>query len=100
MRFEDKELKTTFEIPDRLTPRQALRYAGVVDFDPEKSMYERLWPGACVLIENWQSEYVPEAKPEALDLDGDYPQEYLDVIKWASLAVFSFVRRRQQVEKN
>ena len=97
MKFEFEDLKTTFEVPDRPTRRQVLRYDDATDPYIGRvsgmGMYERLWAGVCVIATNWQSEYVPALNADVLD--GEYSQDdkTLDVVKMAGLAVFGHMRR-------
>lgn len=95
MQLEHPEYKTTFELPDKPTVRQILEYEEAIE-RPGVAMYERLWPGAKKLIQNWKSETVQLD----VDLEGDYTPEITAVIKWASLAVFSWHLELKEVPKN
>lgn len=100
MRFENQELKTTFDLPDRLTPRQVAQFDSEVDFNFDKTLYERLWPAACRLVENFQSEYLPGgARADYLDGEEFDPRTW-EVVKWVSLTAFSYVRKFKAVPKN
>ena len=91
--MQNAELQITFELPDAPTMRQALRYESEQDSRYNESLYERLWAAACKsgLISAWQSEALPDADASALDRDLSGPA--LDVLKWVSLAVFSYVQQ-------
>jgi hypothetical protein len=95
MEFEHPEYKTTFELPDKPTVRQMLEYEAEIE-RPGVAMYERLWPAAKKLIQNWKS----EATQLDVDIDGEYTPEAVAVIKWASLAVFSWNLQLKEVPKN
>lgn len=100
MQFKSEDLKTTFEVPDRPTPRDILRYDGFIDFNQQGSLYERLWPAACSLVKNYKSEVLPEAKADWLDTEEEWDMQAYEIVKWVSLAVFSYVRKFKAVEKN
>ena len=89
MRFENEQLKTTFELPDNPTRRDILRYESAVDSRLGWSLYERLWAGVVCMADKWVSEPLPELDLSALDSQ-DTSSEAIAVIKWASLAVFSW----------
>ena len=97
MKFEDKELATSFEIPDPFTYREAMKYDSAVDFSNEP-LYPRLWGGVVAVAQNWQSEHIPELNAEILD--DEINGNAYDVIKWASLALFSHVKGLKEVPKN
>lgn len=100
MKFENQELETTFEVPDRLTPRQMAQYESEVDFNFDKTLYERLWPAACRLVQRVESKYLPDgARAEYLDGEEFEPTAW-EVVKWISLVVFSYVRKFKDVPKN
>lgn len=97
MRFENKELKTTFEAPERPTYRQMLDYDTAVEFALHTPTAERLWAGVTRLAQNWQSEIV--------QLDQRLDQEMADyravsVMKWAGLALFSHVLSLREIDPN
>ena len=95
MILKNDELKTTFEVPDRPTYKQALLYWQHVE-QVNPAMYERLWPGVCVLATGWQS-------PIPLDadlLEREASAEGMAIVKWASLAVFSHMFALREIPKN
>lgn len=95
MKQESDELKTTFELPDAPSVLQVLRYEAAIE-QPGISMYERLWPAVPLLATNWQS-------PVPLDTDLNAAMnnyQVIQVIKWASLSVFSFYLELKRIEKN
>lgn len=98
MLFESQELKTSFTIPDEPTYREQLRYESAAHFHPELPTYERLWLGVCALAKDWKSEIVSDASEKVLD-EKSVPQG-IEVMKWAGLAVWSFVWSLKDVPKN
>ena len=96
MKIENSELQTSFEVPDKPTVRDVLRYDGAVDALQGSDLYERLWSGVAVMASDWQSERV------ALDADlGElHDMGAVDVIKWAGLVVFSHVQQLKRTPKN
>ena len=76
----------TFDLPETLTMRQMLRYDSAVEGKTGEAMYERLWAGACTVVENFNGPVKPE--PETLDRPMD--SVVLAAIKWVCLAVFSW----------
>lgn len=97
MKFESDDLKTTFEVPDKPTYRDMMRY-DATEWRIGSEIYERLWLGVCAVAQNWQSELIPEATPTVFEQDFD-PQAY-EVIKWAGLAVFSWAQKAKELPKN
>jgi hypothetical protein len=97
MLFSDDDLKTTFEIPDEPTYLQSLRYESEVSMHPKSETFERLWLGACILIQNWKSEIIPQASPEILNQKST--PDGIMVLKWAGLSVWSVMWDQKQIEK-
>ena len=97
MKFENEELATSFEIPDPLSYREAMKYDSAVDFSNEP-LYPRLWGGVVAIAQNWQSEHIPELSAKILDeeINGNA----YEVIKWASLALFSHINNLKDTPKN
>ena len=88
MKFTNEQLKTTFECPDNPKVRQVLAYDEATLLGaPVRGLYDRLWEGVCTaLVTDWQSPI--ERSPATLN-DSASP-EAVEVIKWASLALFSW----------
>jgi hypothetical protein len=76
-----------FDLPDAPTMRQVLRYDSAVETQPDASLYERLWSGACTVVENWRGPV--ELKPGALD--GPMEPGALESVKYACLLTFSWI---------
>ena len=102
MKFESDELKTTFETPDRPTAREWLEYESSIDFRSGTKgweMYARLWSGICTsMVRQWQSEYIVKPTLEILDQELEYTA--IKVIKWAGLALFSWLLELRETPKN
>ena len=90
MRFENNDLKTTFELPDEPTGRVVLRYDSITEIRTAGDMYERLWSAALGVMQNWQSETLPDMRADVLGEMGPGFDKRLAVVKWAGLTVFSW----------
>jgi len=95
--LEFEQGKTSFNVPDEPTVRQILRYDSVIESKAELELYERLWAGCCVIAQDWKSDKV-ELSADALDQK--LSADALEIIKWASLAAFSYVLQIKKVPKN
>lgn len=98
MKFENADLKTTFELPDRPTVRQVLNYRSIVEVENrEGHYYERWWTGLKSVATNWQSEHI------ALDADlDDTPgtREAIEVMRWSGLQCWTHMTGLSDVQKN
>ena len=93
--FRNEELNSSFTLPEKPTVREILAYESIVEIDGQgKPFYERLWDGARSMIEEWDSPVELTANTKGDDLS------VIPVIKWASLAVFSYVQELKKTEKN
>jgi hypothetical protein len=88
----------TFTIPDEPTIRQIMRYDSEVESRQGLSLYERLWAGVCAIAQDFTSDTGLELSVDVLDNPLD--QASYENIKWASLAVFSYILDKKQVPKN
>ncbi len=100
MKFENKELEASFTLPDAITVRQQMKYASARDEPSLKgddiSLYERLWPAAQIVIQEWQCKDVPLD----VNIDAVTDKRVTEVIRWVSLAVFTYMVNLGQVPKN
>jgi hypothetical protein len=96
MKFANEELKTTFEVPDRPTVRQQLAYyAARSDYDTNR--LESGWYGARALMQNWQSEIMPDMMT---DLESLTNPSQTRLILWAGVEVFKFFMALEDMPKN
>ena len=97
MQFTNRELETTFELPDAPDMRLVLRYDSVVEANVDKAaLYERLWNGAALVVQHWSS---PHIQPSD-SLERAATPRALAVVKWCGLAVFSFMLALKDVDPN
>lgn len=95
--FENPELKTSFTIPDRLSVRQQLRYRSCLDVfaGDDGGLYIRAWRGAVSILENWQSEILPD---KDADLDAIDDPKAADVAYWVANVAAGHYNRQHPVE--
>lgn len=99
-KFDHPEYDVSFELPEKPTVRQLLEYDGF-ELGASQPLYPRLWAAAGCVIQDWHCEPTPdtaelEEKEQiplvnvGMSLDAAATENQLDIIKWASLAVFSW----------
>lgn len=98
MEFTNEELEAKLTVPEEPTRRQLLRYDSQADI-PNMGMYERLWGGVQALADEIELECDYVNIDDDLDTPAEDPR-WMDVVKWASLAVFSWRRSVESAEKN
>ena len=100
MKFENEDLKTTFEVQDKPTYREVLDYESRVELQGRgMADYVRLWSGVCSeLVTSWESPHID--KPSTDLLDKPLEAQAHAVIKWAGLALFSYVMEIRALPKN
>jgi len=100
MKFDHPDFEDTwFTVKDEPTMRDILLYDGAIQGRMVDTLYTRLWAGAKWLIDEWHVEGIdPEADAKVL-LDGKYDHRKVELLKWVSLAVFSY-RKSLEPEKN
>lgn len=98
MKFDHPKHDASFEIddPEEWTTRQILNYDSVLEMNIAQPFYVRLWKSAKVLIHDWDCDFI-DVNDELDDAKGIKAAE---VLKWASLAVFSARRSLDGDEKN
>ncbi len=89
MKFENKELKVTFEIPDVITVRQQLKYMSYVRFTLGEEHYLALWEGAKLLMTEWECESIPKLAKYDLDKAEDFADTH--IIIWVGNQVSAHV---------
>jgi hypothetical protein len=96
MKFENAELKTHFEVPDRPTVRQQLAYYAARS-EVDTNRLESGWYGAQAIITSWQSEIMPDMKA---DLESLTNPSQTRLILWAGVEVFKHFSALEDVPKN
>ena len=95
--FTNEELALSFDVWERPTVREQLRYKSLVAFTSKEEMFERYWNGAKTLVTGWQCDLVPSLDA---DLDELTDPAAADVIVLASNFVASHLANLETVEKN
>lgn len=92
------ELGAVITLPEVLTYRKLLKYDEAVELMQKEGLYVRLWAGVKAIIppEDWKC----EAAGLDLDLEAAVQPGVLEVVKWAGLALFSWVREQRELPKN
>jgi hypothetical protein len=94
MKIHNSELECTFEFPDPLSYRLALRYDSEVEMNFDNAdLYGRLWRGVQQIAVNWQCPHIGIAA----NLDDVQTEKGLEVIKWAGLMAFSYRQELKNV---
>jgi hypothetical protein len=96
--IENAAIGVSFEVPDRLTVRQQLRYWSEAAISARPDMYERYWNAARTLIkpEGWTA---PGGLTVDANLDDLYDPELVTVIRYVGMAVFQHVNALESVPK-
>lgn len=100
IKFDHPEHDVKFELPEKPTIRQLLKY-DAFELNGRQSLYPRLWDAAQCVIQDWHCELTPEtAELEekeqiqlvyvGMSLDDVATEKQLDIIKWATLAAWSW----------
>jgi hypothetical protein len=93
MQFKNE--KCSFTIPDRPTVRQQLAYFSAGSGHSETLV--RYWEGAKALMQDWQSEILPDS---SVSLDELSDPAQTSVIIWAGLEVLKHMNALEEVPKN
>jgi hypothetical protein len=80
MEYTNESLGVAFELPDKITVRQQLRFRSAIAFANGPAMYERFWAGAVELVTEWKSEDWPDIK--AIDLDAADDVRLADLVQY------------------
>jgi len=96
MRYENRELHVSFELPDRPTVRQQLRWRGETVSMPGAELFEKLWAGARQLITAWEC----DAVGIDADLDALTDPAAAQIVEWVGLQVFTHMRALEDLPKN
>lgn len=96
--FTDDALGLSFELPDKLTVRQRLRFKSAVLMSGAGDVYTRAWEGALTILGKWECETVPD--PHALDVDADTRPEAAAVVEFVANAVTQHLNELSDVPKN
>src|SRR3990167_1745953 len=96
MELKNEALEVRLVVPDRPTVRDVLNYDSQRDSRFGAEIYERLWEAAKSIIKEFDCPHVALD----IDLESAATSKALDVIRWVSLAVFSYRSRLDELEKN
>jgi hypothetical protein len=97
--FENDALGVSFDLPERITVGDQLRYkgriytAGMVSED----IYIRYWAGARGMIKNWQCEAMPDVM---VNIEDEEDPTVADIVFWAGNMVAGHVTNLASVKKN
>lgn len=97
-KYENEALGVAFELPDKITVRQQLRFRSAIAFSGESGVYERYWTGALQLMTDWTCERWPDAR--AIDLDGDDDPAVVDLIQYVGNVTAVHMLELRSVPKN
>ncbi len=97
--FENQDLGVSFDLPDKITVGDQLRYKGRVYRNGAEieDIYVRYWYGARGMVQNWQCEVLPDANADIETLDN---RNAADVIFWTGNVVAGHMVTLGNVEKN
>lgn len=97
-KYENEALGVAFELPDKITVRQQLRFRSAIAFSGESAVYERFWRGALQIMTEWTCERWPDAK--AIDLDAEDDPELVTLIEYVGDQVSLHMLELRSVPKN
>jgi len=92
----NKKQVAKFTVPDKLTVRQQLAYLSAVAYP--KLDFERFWAGALTVIQNWESELIPDAT--TLDLNQVTDPKVTELMVWTGWQVKVHMDGLEEVPKN
>lgn len=96
-KLENEGLGVSFEIPASPTVRQQLIYKGEVGLMVSAEIFVRYWNAALTMIQNWKCEDMPDPK---IDLDEISSPKAVEIIQWASMAVYGHISTLEETPKN
>lgn len=97
--FENTELGVSFDLPEKITVGDQLRYKGrVYAYGANvEDIYLRYWAGARGIVQNWQCEAMPDL---VSDVETIETPAAADVIFWVGNVVAGHMATLGTVEKN
>lgn len=95
--FESKEFKTRFTVPDTVTVRHQLKFRGMAAL-AGGDVYIRFWQAAKTIIDEWESEIIPDINE--FDIDTSTDSRAVDVIQWTGELISAHMARIGIVPKN
>ena len=97
MEYKNEEYKTSFTVPDRVTVRAQMAYYSESARAGGDELFMRLWFGARTLIQNWQSELLPDLHT---DLETVTDPTVTAVLMWAAMRVQEHINKLETLPKN
>ena len=97
-KYENEALGVAFELPDKITVRQQLRFRSAIAFTGEAGVYERFWAGAVQMVTSWECERWPDIK--AIDLDSDDDPDLVALIEYVGNQTSAHMMELRSVPKN
>lgn len=97
--FENTELGVSFDLPDKITVGDQLRYKGRIYIygASTEDIYVRYWAGARGIVQNWQCEVFPD---QMADIEKVENPDMADVLFWVGNVVAGHMATLGSVEKN
>jgi hypothetical protein len=96
-KFENEKLGVSFSLPEKPTVRQQLAYFSEAGLARGQEFFERLWLGACSIIQDWQCPTFPDAN---IDISTISDPNVTEVILWASMEVRGYMNALDNIPKN
>lgn len=96
MKFKDKKLGVSFEVPDKFTVRDQLRYKGVTSTLDSEDFLINLWHGARLFIQKWECEKFPDFD---VSIDKIHDPAIADIVSWAGMQVLGHIRELETPKK-
>lgn len=97
MEYKSQEHNASFEISDRVTVREQLKYFDAVTRVPEHERFIKYWEGAKLLITKWQCPAMPDMNA---DIDGISDPQATSAIVWAGVMVKMHIDKLTAIPKN
>ena len=97
-RFENAELEVAFSLPDNPTVRQQMRWKAQVAFAEDAAeVYEVMWERCFNLVEDWESDLIPE--PGEVDLDTETDTRVAEAVMWVAGQIWAHMNGLDEIEK-
>lgn len=88
----------SFSVPDSISVRKQLRWQAVFQRRTDDDLYLDAWNAALPLIENWQSETIPD--PRQFDPETETNPNVAKLVIWAASQVSGHMTALDDIPKN
>lgn len=79
--FKNERLGVSFELPDKFTVRDHLRFKDAAMMSGADDTFSRAWAGIVPMISGWECKTIPDPKTFNID-EGGNASRAADIIAW------------------